>query len=115
MVAARAAADETVSTLLSLGASPDKTLPSGTVTALTMAIQSKCLSTINLLAPVTNVSLGESLIKLAASKMEISHELEEMIERAAQDYESAFVGLQGAARYGSSRVLAKILHHVQCD
>ena len=82
MVAARAAADETVSTLLSLGASPDKTDPHGT-TALSMAIESKCLSTINLLAPVTYVRLGKSLVKLACAKVKISLEVEGMIKRAA--------------------------------
>ena len=57
MTAARAAADETVSNLLALGASPDKTDHDGT-TALSLAIESECLSTINLLAPVTYARLG---------------------------------------------------------
>ena len=112
MTAARAAADETVSALLSLGASPDKTDANGT-TALSMAIESKCLSTINLLAPVTNARLGRSLVKLACAKVKISLEVEEMMERVAQDYQSALLGLQGAAAFGSSKMLIKLLNHIE--
>ena len=85
MTAARAAADETVSTLLSLGASPDNTDHGGT-TALSLAIESKCISTINLLAPVTNARLGRSLVKLACEKVKISPEVEKMLERAAMKH-----------------------------
>ena len=51
MSAALHASDETVSYLLSLGASPDVTDVKNR-TALMDAIESKCASTINLLAPV---------------------------------------------------------------
>ena len=111
MTAARAAADETVSTLLSLGASPDNTDHGGT-TALSLAIESKCISTIDLLAPVTNARLGRSLVKLACEKVKISHEVEKMLKRAAQDYQSALLGLQGAAAFGSSQILSKLLNHI---
>ena len=101
MTAARAAADDTVSLLLSLGASPDITNHDGT-TALCMALESGCLTTINILAPVTNANLRRALVKLSSEKTKISVEAEEMIERAVQDYKTALLGLQGAAGFGSS-------------
>ena len=71
MNAARSASDETVSLLLSLGANPDKTDVNG-ISALMAAIQSKCSTTINLLAPVTQVNLGEALRCLAKEKVELA-------------------------------------------
>ena len=65
--AALAAQDEAITLLLSMGASPDKTDHDDN-TALIYAIRSKCLTTINLLAPVTQVNLGGALYKLARDK-----------------------------------------------
>ena len=85
MAAALSASDKTVSSLLSWGASPDKTANNGH-TALMMAIQSKCQTTINLLAPVTQVNLGGALGILARDKVELmTGELRQLVERAAQD------------------------------
>ena len=69
MQAALIAADQTVSSLLSLGASPDKTDDTDYRTALIYAIQSKCVTTINLLAPVTQGNLGGALVFLARDKI----------------------------------------------
>ena len=89
MSAALSAQDETVTLLLSMGASPDKTNAIN-FTALMSAIQSKCLTTINLLAPVTQVSLGRALNFLAREKIEVmTGELRQLVERAAQDRKAA--------------------------
>ena len=78
-------ADETVSLLLSRGASPDKTMASGD-TALGFAIQSMCPSTVELMASVTRVKLGIALGWLAKYKLELSEEIEkQLVEKAAQD------------------------------
>ena len=69
MDAALFAQDETVTLLLFKGASPDKTDDDGDP-ALIFAIQSKCLTTINLLAKVTQVHLGRALRHLAYYKIE---------------------------------------------
>ena len=60
MYAASRAADETVDFLLSKGASPDL-LDYINRTALASAIQNKCSSTIDLLAPMTMKGLETSL------------------------------------------------------
>ena len=64
MFAASDAADETVAFLLSKGANPDLMDKNGQ-TAITLAIQTMCSSTIDLLAPVTQKGLGEALGNLA--------------------------------------------------
>ena len=105
MIAAMNANDETVSSLLSLGASPDKT-DAGGKTALMYAIQSTCLTTIILLAPVTQVNLGGALQNLAFFKVELmTGELKQLVERAAQDWKSAIDGLLAAAKFGSSKMI----------
>ena len=89
MAAALSAQDETVTLLLSMGAYPDKTDTKNN-TALMIAIQSECLTTINLLAPVTQVNLGGALYFLARDKVEVmTGELRQLVGRAAQDREAA--------------------------
>ena len=101
MYAARSASDKTVSSLLSWGAGPDKTTADDK-TALIIAIQSKCPTTINLLAPVTHENLGGALEELAEYKLDLtSGELRQLVERAAQDREAAIRGLCKAAKFGS--------------
>ena len=101
-------ADETVSLLLSRGASPNKTTASGD-TALVGAIQSMCPSTVELMASVTRVKLGIALGWLADSKLGLSEEIEkQLVERATQDSNEAITGLIGAAKFGSSRIILRI-------
>ena len=71
MEAALAASDETVSSLLSWGADPDKTHADGFGTALIFAIQSKCSTTINMLAQKTKANLGGALAQLARYKVDL--------------------------------------------
>ena len=71
MSAALFASDETITSLLSWGANPDKTDADGDA-ALIFAIQSKCSTTINLLAPVTKENLGGALRRLAGEKVPIT-------------------------------------------
>ena len=105
MAAALEAQDEMVTLLLSMGASPDKTM-SGGHTALILAIQSKCLTTINLLAPVTQVNLGIAVAWLARDKVDVTTgELRQLVERAAQDKEAAIEGLKYATKFESSDIL----------
>ena len=105
MNAALSAQDETVTLLLSMGASPDKT-DDGGATALIFAIQSKCLTTINQLAPVTQVNLGGALEFLARYKIEVmTGELRQLVERAAQDREAAINGIEAAAKLGSNKMI----------
>ena len=85
MEAALSAQNETVTLLISMGASPDKTANDGH-TALIFAIRSKCETTINLLVPVTQVNLGRALRFLAIDKIDVmTGELRQLVERAAQD------------------------------
>ena len=105
MDAALSASDETVSLLLSLGANPDKSDDNG-YTALMFAIESKCIATINLLAPVTKVNLGEALGTIARNKADMKkEELRQLVERAAQDEGAAIKGLTSAATFGSSEIM----------
>ena len=90
MEAALKASDETVSSLLSWGADPDKTDANGN-TALIAAIQSKCSTTINLLAPKTKANLGGALSLLAMFKVDLmTGEPKKLVERAAQETELGF-------------------------
>ena len=73
MAAALLASDDTVSSLLSWGSLPDRTDVNGR-TALIFAIESKCLTTITLLAPVTQAKLGRALEQLARKKVELTIE-----------------------------------------
>ena len=111
MVSALAAHDETVLSLLSWGASPNRT-DADDNTALIFAIQSKCSTTIKLLAPVTQFDLGRALRRLARYKVELeTGELKQLVERAAQDREAAIEGLEGAAKFGSSKMILTITEH----
>ena len=113
MSAALEAADETVSFLLSLGASADKTDADGHP-VLMYAIQSKCFDTMNLLAPKTLMNLGGSLYWLAFFKVKlVTGELTQLVERAVQDREAAIEGLEAAAKYGSHAMLDMIAKHTQ--
>ena len=106
MNAALNASDETVSSLLSWGADPDITI-AGDQTALMLAIQSKCSTTINLLAKKTNEKIGGALYMLAREKV-TTGELRQLVERAAQDREAAIEGLEAAAMFGSSAMIAEL-------
>ena len=109
MVSALAAHDETVLSLLSWGASPNRT-DADDNTALIFAIQSKCSTTIKLLAPVTQFDLGRALRRLAKYKVELeTGELKQLVERAAQDSEAAIMGIEAAARFGFTRIVP-LLH-----
>ena len=77
MSAALGAADETVAFLLSKGASPDLMNNNGQ-TALVAAIQTMCLSTIDLLAPVTQKGLGSALMALAIWKAMLTPDVKEL-------------------------------------
>ena len=111
MDAALNAADETVSSLLSWGASPDKTDAAGD-TALVYAITSKCSTTINLLAPFTQVNLGGAVRQLVGLKVEpMTREIRQLVERAAQDREAAIEGILAAAKFGSSTMISALTEH----
>ena len=102
------AADETVSFFLSRGASPDKTDANGN-TALIYAIHSKCVTTMSLLAPVTRINLRGALIQLSKYNGELTtEELIHLVERAAQDRDTAIGGLLAAAMFGSSKMITLI-------
>ena len=91
MSAALDASDDTVFSLLSWGADPDRTDADGDP-ALIFAIQSKCLTTINLLAPKTKANLGRALVRLAKNKVDlVTGELRQLVERAAQDRENLLI------------------------
>ena len=80
MYAGLHACDETVSTLIYMGASPDKSDNDGG-TALNTAIQSKCVTTIKLLAPVTHVNLGGALVRLVALNADLTKgELNKLVQ-----------------------------------
>ena len=96
MQAALNASDETVSFLLSQGASPNKPAANGH-NALVFAIQSKCLTTINLLAPLTHTYLGGVLVRLAKDKVDITADIKELVKRAAQDNDTALEAFLSAA------------------
>ena len=70
------------------------------------AIQSKCIRTISLLAPLTQVNLGAALVWLAKYKVELAtRELRQLVKRASEDQNVAIKGLNGAAEYGSSEMI----------
>ena len=113
MEAAEQAADDTVSFLLSWGASPDKLANNGS-TALMDAITSKCISTINLLAPKTQVNLEGALHWLARFKIEpVTGELKKLVVRVAQDRETAIKGLEGVTKFGSSELVHLMALHIE--
>ena len=107
MHAAIGAADETVAFLLSKGADPDLKDKEGE-TALVRAIQSKCSSTIDLLAPVTQKGLGKALANLANWNTELTPALKELLERASSDEDALRKGVEEASKMGATSFL-KIL------
>ena len=84
MTAAHGGSDETVAFLLSKGADPDLMCNNGD-TALVFAIQFQRLSTIDLLAPVTQKGLGRALQWLAISQTERTPAVEGLLKRARSD------------------------------
>ena len=84
MYAAIQAADETVAFLLSKGASPDL-MRHDERTALAAAIQWKCSSTIDLLAPVTTKGLDVAVTELAGYHGELTPAIEDLLRRTALD------------------------------
>merc|ERR1719264_7357 len=84
MYAAKGGADETVAFLLSKGANPDLMCNNGD-TALVTAIQFQRLSTIDLLAPVTQKGLGRALQWLFTSQTERTPAVEGLLKRARSD------------------------------
>ena len=83
MYAASRAANETVAFLLSKGASPDL-ISNNNATALVLAIQMKCSSTFDLLAPVTTKGLDEAIKWLAAFRTELTPAVENLLRARKQ-------------------------------
>ena len=110
MSAALHASDQTISYLLSLGASPNVTDVENR-TALMDAIESRCVSTINLLAPVTKMNL-EGALELLASSCIITDEVTTLVQRAAQEREVAVKGLFSASKFGSIAMIHRLAPHV---
>ena len=93
MQAASRGGDETVSMLLDLGVKTDS--------ALKWAIQSKSISKIGLLAPTAaQPDLAGILTALAAEQVQLLPPIHNLIEKAAEDKETAISGLKSAAFYG---------------
>ena len=107
MYAASRASDETVVFLLSKGASPDL-MDFTKGTALQVAMNTNCSSTIDLLAPVTTKGLKEALIFVAAYHTDLTPAIEDLLRRAALDKNALMLGVECGCQYGNSRVL-KIL------
>ena len=113
MSAAFSASDETVSSLLSWGANPDETDANGDP-ALIFAIRSKCSTTINLLAPLTQANLGGALRMLVKENIKLTtEELRQLLERMAKDKEATIKGLEAAAMFGSNNMVAMIAEHTR--
>ena len=92
MEAALHASDETVTFLLSKGASPHL-MDSNNMTALKFAILSRCSSTIDLLAPVTTKGVDKALSSLAAFNTELTPAVEDLLRRAASDVDVLLMGV----------------------
>ena len=98
MCAAMGGGDETVSMLLDLGVKTDA--------ALKCAIWSKCISTIGLLAPTAaQPDLAGILTALAAEQVQLLPPIHNLIEKAAEDKETAISGLKSAAFYGRPEMI----------
>ena len=67
------------------------------------AIQTKRISTMNLLGPVTQVNLGRAIIRLVRDRVELATEDLRQL-RAAHDNEAAIEGFLGATIFGSSEI-----------
>ena len=108
MHAADEAADETVAFLLSKGADPE-IMDDREWTALTYAIDSKCPTTIDLLAPATRKCLKKSIQFLATRRAEQTPAVTELLRRAALDKDTARMGLDFAAKFGATGMLKLLL------
>ena len=109
MDAALSVSDETVSFLLSLGANPDQTSNDRGHTPLIFAIQSRCITTINLLAPVTKVNLDMAFFFIASGKVDLTTgELRELVKRAVQDSHVACRGIELATTFGFCEMIELI-------
>ena len=104
MNAALKGADEAVAFLLSKGASPDL-VNKCNWTALAFAIQTKCSSTIDLLAPVTKKGLDRALQHLATYHTELTPAVEDLLRRARSDEDAVMKGLHYATNFGATRML----------
>ena len=110
MSAASGASDETVAFLLSRGASPDLVNKVGQ-TALALAIQTLCSSTIDLLAPITQKGLGFALTNLAIYQTELTPAVKDLLVWAyhtSSDEDALRLGMEHAAQMGATSML-KIL------
>ena len=107
MYAASRASNEAVAFLLSRGASPDL-MDYTKGTALQVAMNTNCSSTIDLLAPVTTKGLKEALIFVAGYHNDLTPAVEDLLRRAALDKNAKMLGVECACQYGNARVL-KIL------
>ena len=108
MYAASEASDETLAFLLSKGASPDVMDYDNHATALVAAIQTKCSSTINLLAPMTKRGLDKAVRYLAIHNTDITPSIEDLLRRTASNKETARQGVVAASQWGATKIL-KIL------
>ena len=107
MLAAMQGADETVAFLLSKGASPHL-MNNREQTALIMALQSECSSTIDLLAPLATEGLDKALMWLAPFHTKLTPAVEGLLRRAASDKDVARMGMHYATFNGATSML-KIL------
>ena len=113
MEAAMIGADDTVSFLLSQGAQPSQTDNSGN-TAPIFAIQSKCVTTINLMVPFIEENLGAALQYLAQVRMEsMTCEILELVKRAVKNKDAAFKGFEAAVKFGAVALMEVIYQHIQ--
>ena len=101
MYAASRAANETVAFLLSKGASPDL-ISNNNATALVLAIQMKCFSTFDLLAPVTTKGLVEAVKSLGGCHTEVTPAVEDFFRRAASDKNAARIEVELATQFGAT-------------
>ena len=116
MTAAHGGSDETVAFLLSKGADPDLMCNNGD-TALVAAIQSQRLSTIDLLAPVTQKGLGRALQWLAISQSELTPSVKGLLERATLDDDArgALVNLAICIKTESTPAAKELLERASSD
>ena len=106
-------ADDNVAFFLSKGASPDAVDSIG-MTALSHAIGSRCSSTIDLLAAVTNEQknegnrLASAIQKLAFEMTEVTPAIEDLLRRISLDQDIVKAGIETSATCGALKIL-KIL------
>jgi len=116
MSAALGGADEAVAFLLSKGADTDLMCYNGD-TALVAAIQFQRLSTIDLLAPVTQKGLGRALQCLAISQTELTPAVKGLLERATLDDDArgALVNLAICIKTESTPAAKELLERASSD